>query len=808
MTGDAVLHPQRETKAATDPWGSTRPVLTLERDHDEWLMVLVGVPELATTAAAIGLPVVGRGRWRVTGWHRRRALWPFADPDANAFLSGKMKEHHKPARPPSAPFLTMDKYGFVFVCGHATSGPARRAGLQWDRDRSVWRTAQRYLARHLWALADDFADEALVAEFGARAKPPCPLGRPTLFFDEGRFIYTCDFKGKDAAKGAGLRWDPDDKIWYTRQIPLALRLHADAEPRLREVLARSREAPPFASLAKLSLLDFVEVMLPEEEDRAPSRMAGGAPELLHVLPDGRFYCTDNPKAFNAGFKPDDRGMWVTSDVERALLLRDCADLFAERAIQERLSADFAARVAVACAVKPPPIPAPEGLHYMPYQVEGICFAAARKNTLLGDEMGLGKTVQALGLINLTRPHRTLIACPAMLCPNWLREARRWLTYGISAYVLRTPLASDSPTAMFPVDSECTVAIASYDILHRLPSGEWDLAVFDEAHYLKNPSARRTRAALETDGIKAARRLFMTGTPIFNRPQDLWSILSTSLSSIFHRQARFKDLYAVADPRSIPEEKAENLTVLGGMLAKTIMLRRLKKDVLHDLPEKSWQTVLMDVGDETARMLAKGEWEAKGRLDAAVAAHASMKERSSILAEIATLRRRTAEAKLPAALEHIRTVVEQDEPIVVFAYHRDIAQSLATALTNEGVRAVMIDGSVPAARRQTLVDAFQTGHGDVLVATMDAAGVGLTMTRSATIAFVELDWTPAKMRQAEDRVHRHGQRRCVTVQYLVVDGTIDAYIAELAQSKTDMAASTLGDDLLDVERLLSGAVAPR
>jgi SWI/SNF-related matrix-associated actin-dependent regulator 1 of chromatin subfamily A len=216
---------------------------------------------------------------------------------------------------------------------------------------------------------------------------------------------------------------------------------------------------------------------------------------------------------------------------------------------------------------------------------------------------------------------------------------------------------------------------------------------------------------------------------------------------------------------------------------------------------------MDVGEETARQLAKDEWDAKQRLDAAVAARASMIHRHSIFAEIQKLRMKTAQAKLPAAIEHVRSVVEQGQPLVVFAYHRDIVQALNTALTGQGVEVVVLDGSIAAAQRQARVDAFQAGQGDVLIATMDAAGVGLTMTRSSTIAFVELDWTPAKMRQAEDRVHRHGQRQPVTVQYLVVDGTIDAYIAELAQSKTDMAASTLGDDLLDFQRLLSGVTTP-
>src|SRR6185295_16759318 len=224
-------------------------------------------------------------------------------------------------------------------------------------------------------------------------------------------------------------------------------------------------------------------------------------------------------------------------------------------------------------------------------------------------------------------------------------------------------------------------------------GEWDLCVFDEAHYLKNPSARRTRAVLGPEGIRAARRLFMTGTPIFNRPQDLWSLLSTSLPRVFPRQARFKELYAVADPRSIPEDKAENLSVLAAILARTIMLRRLKAHVLADLPEKTWQVIPMDVGDEAGRALAQDEWAAMDRFRAAVASRAPMRERQSILAQIAALRRKTAEAKIPAALDHIGSVVEQDEAIVVFTYHRDVARQLAAGLAGAGIEAAVLDGAV-------------------------------------------------------------------------------------------------------------------
>lgn len=797
---------------AQESWGATPPVLSIEgrsESGSSLTMILSGTREHKHAAAMLGLHRIGLATWRVTGWHRLRALWPFADDGAGAVLLDRLKEHNRPARWPPIPFLTTDKFGFVFVGGRHVAGFARDAGFRWDRERLVWRCDQRYGARHLWVFADEFADRRLTEEFAARARPTRVLALPTLFFDEERFVYTSTFDGRDTPREAGFRWDPADKVWFTRQVPVALRVHANAEPRLQEVLRRTGARPPFAALAKLSILDFVDVMEPDEVDadsELPSRAAPTRTELVHVLSDGRFCCDDPSRALKAGFQVDDQGCWFTSDVRVAAALRAFADLRAERAIQEELSEAFAAQIAQVKAPLGDDIPAPPGLSYMPYQRDGIAFAAARENTLLGDEMGLGKTVQALGLINVLRPCRTLIVCPAMLCLNWVREARRWLPSDLPVCLLGEGQASPAVvTGAGPIteggDPE-RVMVTSYDSLHRLSRRDWDLIVFDEAHYLKNPSARRTAAALGGSGVRAPRRLFMTGTPVFNRPQDLWTILSTSLPHIFHQQSRFKDLYAVADPRAISHEKQDNLTVLGRILAKTIMLRRLKADVLRELPEKTWQVVLMDVGKDAGEALARDEWAAMARFREAVSVNASMLQRSQILAEIAALRRKTAEAKVPAAIEHVQSVAEQGEPIIVFTYHRDVARHLAAGLCDAGVHAVTIDGSVPPHTRQRMVDAFQSGEGDVLIATMDAAGVGLTMTRAALVAFLELDWTPAKMRQAEDRAHRHGQNRPVVVQYLVVDGTIDAYIAELVQSKTDMAASTLGDDLATLDRMLT------
>ncbi len=158
------------------------------------------------------------------------------------------------------------------------------------------------------------------------------------------------------------------------------------------------------------------------------------------------------------------------------------------------------------------VPVPDGLEYLPFQRAGIAYAASREATLIADEMGLGKTIQAAGLINLTTPHSVLIICPASLKLNWQNELNRWLVRERSIDVVS---GDEWP------DSEEDIVIINYDILarnkHSINSKLWDLVIFDEAHYCKNPKAERTKMALS---IKANRKLMLTGTPMINRPVEL------------------------------------------------------------------------------------------------------------------------------------------------------------------------------------------------------------------------------------------------------------------------------------------------
>lgn len=456
------------------------------------------------------------------------------------------------------------------------------------------------------------------------------------------------------------------------------------------------------------------------------------------------------------------------------------------------------------------IPVPAGLAYLPFQKAGIAYATKRTNVLIGDEMGLGKTIQAIGIANADPEARSvLVICPASLKLNWKREWEKWDVKALTVGIANGKLP------------EAQVVIINYDIIakHRdaLMARQWDLLIVDECHYLKNPKAQRTKAVLgerksATAGITARRRrrVFLTGTPIVNRPVELWPLVESldpdGLGRNFFSYAK-RYTNATHNGYGWDFSGASNLEELQEKLRTTVMVRRLKADVLTELPPKRRQVIeipangleglvkretamaarheeLMDAL-RTAAELAKAEGaeayaEAIGRLrDAGKIA----------FEEMAQARHELALAKVPYLVEHMEECIESSGKVVVMVWHRDVVQAL---MDKFGARAVQVHGDVSLADRQAAVDRFQTDPAcQVFVGTIKAAGVGLTLTAASHVVFGELWWVPGDITQAEDRCHRIGQTNSVLVQHLVVDGSLDARMA-----KTMVAKQNVIDRALD------------
>jgi hypothetical protein len=428
----------------------------------------------------------------------------------------------------------------------------------------------------------------------------------------------------------------------------------------------------------------------------------------------------------------------------------------------------------------------------PFQGAAVDYALRARRTFLSDEPGLGKTIQALATLEAANAYPALIVAPASLRLNWLRAAERWLPHRS-----RTGLSGGDTTNTYDI------SIASYEITHTLVDGAVatppHALVLDESHFCKNPTARRTQAvtaiadALPDDAIV----LLLSGTPVLNRPEELAPQLKIlgRLDAIGGAR-RFARVYA----------RGQELNTLNRRLRRTCFVRRRKADVLRHLPAK--QRVIVPVtiangGEYRAAQSDVAQWvRAQAEADEAFtreiagldddARAAAIRERgrdaeqrarrAQALVRITQLALIAARGKLDGAREWIANFLETGEKLVVFTRHREIGDALLEAFPG----AACATGRLDADGRAAEVERFQTdGACRLIVCSLDAAGVGLTMTAASNVAFVELGWTPAAHDQAEDRVHRIGQEEAVTAWYLLAADTIDERIAAVIERKREL-----------------------
>lgn len=458
------------------------------------------------------------------------------------------------------------------------------------------------------------------------------------------------------------------------------------------------------------------------------------------------------------------------------------------------------------------IPVPDGLAYMPFQKAGISFAAGRPGTLIGDEMGLGKTIQAIGIINMDPTvKRVLVMCPASLKLNWSREIAKWAVRPLRVGV---QLAKEAW-----IGDVCDVVVMNYDIAGKfekaITATVWDLFICDECHHLKNPKAARTKIVLGKkargqepghDGVKARRRVFMSGTPLINRPIELFPLLRSLEPGKWGFKDQIRYCAGFQNGWGWDFSGASHLDELHNRLRSTVMVRRLKKDVLKDLPPKRRQ--IIEIAANGSAGLVREEAEAFAAhearlttLKAKVAAAAMADDQTGYAAladqlkkaysvafeEIAKQRHAVAVAKIPAVIEHLRLAMDEGK-VVCFAHHRDVVDALQAEF---GAAAVHLYGGMTEADKDAAVRAFQEDPTVTLfIGSITAAGVGITLTASSHVVMAELDWRPGIVSQAEDRTHRIGQADAVLVQHLVLEGSLDAKMVKTIVRKQDVADRVL------------------
>jgi SNF2 family DNA or RNA helicase len=420
-----------------------------------------------------------------------------------------------------------------------------------------------------------------------------------------------------------------------------------------------------------------------------------------------------------------------------------------------------------------------GKELMPFQRAGLEFAEATGgNCLISDQMGLGKTIQALSYLALHPDMRpAVIVCPASLKLNWQREADAWLETEDRIEVINGGKVHETTA---------DIVIINYDILKKwLPELHRREAqiLADESHALKGKS-QRTKAAKEL-AATVPHKILLTGTPVLNRPNELWNQLQI-IDPDAYPNGRFMSWHK----RFTAAEKnrfgwdfsgASNLDELAASL-KTIMIRRTKEQVLPELPAKRRSTVLIPIDNRAEYNRADKEFltwvaEQKGLESAERVSHVEQ------LAKVEYLRQIAIRGKMKQALAWIENFLESGEKLVVFATHKETIHALEREY---GTMAVKIDGSVSSEQRQKAVDAFQNDPNvKLFIGNIQAAGVGITLTAASNVVFLELGWTPALMEQAEDRLHRISQKNAVNCWYLLAEKTIDASIAAMLERKREV-----------------------
>jgi SNF2 family DNA or RNA helicase len=407
----------------------------------------------------------------------------------------------------------------------------------------------------------------------------------------------------------------------------------------------------------------------------------------------------------------------------------------------------------------------------PYQRHGVEWLAPRRTAVLADDMGCGKTVQALIAAPADMP--IVVVCPSVAKGVWVREAAVWRP-DLSPVQL-----SGRKSFRWPAPGE--MVVTNYAILPPdcgdAPIGT--VVICDEAHALKSPKAQRTKRARKI--IAAAlngggRGWLLTATPLLGKPPELRSILAAiGEEGVFGPWPEFVRLFGGYQGRFGVEwgrpkpEAAERL--------RSVQLRRLKADVLADLPDKSWSVQTVDVDRATLKILDDVPPDVVDKIDASKGGVG--------FAELSAARAALATGKTPALLELVESYESSATPLVVMSAHRFPVDSMAG---REGWAA--ITGDTPPAERTAIEDRFQRGDLIGVAATIQAGGIAITLTRASTMILVDRDWTPALNSQAEDRIYRIGQENAVQIIDLVADHEIDRRLYEVLRGKQDLITRTV------------------
>ena len=418
---------------------------------------------------------------------------------------------------------------------------------------------------------------------------------------------------------------------------------------------------------------------------------------------------------------------------------------------------------------------------MPFQKDGIKYGVSRHGrVLIADDMGLGKTVQALGLASYYQDSwPVLIVCQSTLKYSWRQSILRWLPSSV------TETDVGVITSGKDYIGSDLFTIVSYDLVTKkqaeLKQKAYQFIILDESHCIKDFKSARTKAVEPL--IKSSKYLvLLSGTPALSRPIELFPQISALDPKLFRWPSEFGNRYCDGKikrfgDKEIPDYSgSSNMQELSLLLQERCMIRRLKAEVLNELPSKQRFSIILDpagVDTKNAALKEKKKKTEKKGLNGS-------EKHGLILQWFAA----TAPAKLKAVKDYIKDILNNsNQKFLVFAHHQVMLSAIAQLMESEKVGFIYIDGSVSSEARKDRVDRFQTVDScRAAVLSITAANAGITLTAANLVIFAELFWNPGVLTQAEDRAHRIGQTDCVNIQYLVAKETADDVLWPMIQNK--------------------------
>ena len=459
-----------------------------------------------------------------------------------------------------------------------------------------------------------------------------------------------------------------------------------------------------------------------------------------------------------------------------------------------------------------PMPTLEVAHNMlvepyEYQKEGIAYALEKKRCIMGDEPGLGKTAQAIGVLTVSKAFPALVICPASLKVNWQRELKKF--GGLNAVIL-----SDENRSTWHRFWElkrqdgrpcAEVFITNYESLRKffvqrvrresrftLKSVDFDerkdifrTVIIDESHKCKSRSTQQSKFV---QGIAQGKEyiLELTGTPVVNNNTDLIQQLTImGRLNDFGGYSKFMARYCAGLRQS------SHLKELNYLLRKNCFFRRLKKDVLTQLPDKTRSYLVMDIDNrkeykDAERDIIKYLVQYRDADDEKI----QKAVRGAIMVKMGILKQISAKGKVQGAIDIIHNTIDGGQKLIVFCFLKEVVAALKAEFRD----AVTVTGDDNDKQKQYAVDRFQTDEScRLIILNYRSGGTGLTLTAASNVLFVEWPWTAADCSQAEDRAHRNGQNNAVNCVYLLGRETIDEYMYNLIQSKREISNGVTGTE---------------